>query len=101
MAQHEHPGWWRCEGGRCLLQVHVQPGAVRSEVAGLHGDRLKIRVAAPATEDRANQALLRFLAAEFGVSLRSVRLVSGARSRAKRVAIEGAVRRPRWLAGAP
>lgn len=70
--------------GSVVLTVHAQPGARVSEVAGEHGGALKIRVAAPALEDRANAALARFLAAALGVPVKAVTLASGARSRQKR-----------------
>ena len=72
-----------------ILDVHVQPGASRSEFAGRHGERIKIRLAAPAVEGKANVALVEFLAEHYGVPRRSVRIVSGLKSRRKRVAIEG------------
>ncbi|HET7729523.1 MAG TPA: DUF167 domain-containing protein [Usitatibacter sp.] len=73
-----------------ILLVHAQPGAKRTEVAGVHGDALKIRVAAPALEDRANAALADFLADRLGVARRDVALEGGARSREKRFRVEGA-----------
>ena len=73
-----------------VLTLHVQPGASRTEYAGLHDDAHKIRLAAPAVDGRANEALVEFLAAYFGVRRRSVRIVSGLKSRRKRVAVEGA-----------
>lgn len=72
-----------------ILELHVQPGAARSEFAGKHGERIKVRIAAPAVDDKANAALIEFLAAHYGVPRRSVRIVSGLRSRRKRVAIDG------------
>jgi uncharacterized protein (TIGR00251 family) len=72
-----------------ILDVHVQPGASRSEFAGRHGERIKIRLAATAVEGKANIALVEFLAEHYGVPRRSVRIVSGLKSRRKRVAIEG------------
>jgi len=69
--------------------VHAQPGAKRSGVAGLHGDRLKIRIAAPALDGRANDALVEFVADRLGVPRRSVSVVSGERSRDKLVAVAG------------
>ena len=82
------PGWWRREAdGSLLVRVHAQPGARRTEVAGLHGDALKIRVTAPALEDRANAALVEVLAAHFKVPVKNVTLVSGAKSREKRFRI--------------
>jgi uncharacterized protein (TIGR00251 family) len=67
--------------------VHVQPGAKRSEVCGLHGDALKIRLAAPPIEGRANEALLRFIAESFAVQRRQVELLQGGQSRHKVVVI--------------
>jgi uncharacterized protein (TIGR00251 family) len=67
----------------------VQPGAKRSEVAGLHGEALKIRLAAPPIEGRANDALCRFIADTFDVALKQVELKQGAQSRHKVVAITG------------
>jgi len=76
--------------GIWMLSIHAQPGAKRTEVAGLHGEALKVRVQAPALEDRANEALAEFLAERLGVARRDVTLVSGARSREKRFAVRGA-----------
>lgn len=73
-----------------MLDLHVQPGAKRSEFAGEHGGRMKLRLAAPAVEGKANEALVEFLADYFGVPRRSVRIVSGLKSRQKRVSVEGA-----------
>ena len=72
-----------------ILDVHVQPGAKRSEFAGRHGARVKIRVAAPALENRANEALIEFLAAHYRVPKRNVRIEAGFKSRDKRVVVEG------------
>ncbi len=77
-----------------MLTLHVQPGAKRTEVAGVHGDALKIRLAAPPVDGKANAALLRFLAAAFGVPQRAVTLVRGETSRQKTVRIEAPRERP-------
>ncbi len=69
--------------------MHVQPGAKRSEIAGLHGDRLKIRIAAPAMDGRANDALVAFVAAALGIPKRSVSVAAGERSRDKLLAVTG------------
>jgi uncharacterized protein len=74
---------------RIVLELHVQPGAKKSEFAGRHGERTKVRLAAPAVEGKANDELVRFLAEHYAVPKRNVTIVSGLRSRAKRVAIEG------------
>ena len=82
--------WFRREAdGSLTLSIHAQPGAKRTAIVGLHGQALKVRVAAPALEDRANEALTEFLAETFGVQKRAVTLLSGARSREKRFAIRG------------
>ena len=75
-------------GGRTLiLELHVQPGAARSEFAGKHGERLKVRLAARAVDGKANQALIEFLAEHFHVAKSRVRIASGLKSRQKRVII--------------
>lgn len=71
------------------LRIHVQPGAKRSETAGLHGDALKVRLQAPPIEGRANDELIRFLAKRLGCRRQQVTLVSGESSREKVVVIEG------------
>jgi uncharacterized protein (TIGR00251 family) len=71
-----------------ILELHVQPGASRSEFAGKHGERIKVRLAARAVDGKANEALVEFLAAHYGVPKRAVRIESGLRSRQKRVVIE-------------
>lgn len=77
------PSWARRTAGGWTLAIHVQPGAKRSEVAGLHGDRLKVRIAAPALDGRANEALVAFVAEALGVPKRNVRIAAGERSRDK------------------
>jgi uncharacterized protein (TIGR00251 family) len=72
-----------------ILELHVQPGASRSEFAGRHGERIKIRLAARAVDGKANEALVEFLAQHFKVPKRSVRIESGLKSRQKRVSIAG------------
>ncbi len=92
--------WFRIEAdGAVTLRVHIQPGARRTAVAGLHGESVKIRVAAPALEDRANEALVDFLAEAFGVPRRAVTLVGGARSREKRLEVRGSTRAPEKALG--
>ena len=73
-----------------ILELHVQPGAARTQFAGEHGGRVKLRLAAPPVDGKANAELVAFLAAYYGVPKRNVRIVAGANSRRKRVFIEGA-----------
>jgi len=75
--------------GVIRVAVHVQPRASRSEIVGVHGAALKVRLQAPPVEGAANEALLALLAAALGLPRRAVRVVAGATSRAKTVEIEG------------
>lgn len=77
--------------------MHVQPGARRTGISGLHGDALKVRLAAPPVEGKANEALVAFLAGRFAVPKRNVTIVSGEHSREKRVEIVGASGEPEVL----
>jgi len=89
--------WYRRQDDVITLTLHVQPGAKRSEIAGLHGDALKIRLAAPPIEGRANDALLRYIADTFAVPLRNVELRQGSQSRHKVVAVSGSTIEPESL----
>ena len=75
--------------GNVLVTVHVQPGAKRSEVVGRHGDALKVRVAAPPVDGKANQAVVALMAKVLGVRTGDVELVAGASQRRKRLRIAG------------
>jgi uncharacterized protein (TIGR00251 family) len=89
--------WYRRNGDLLTLTLHIQPGAKRTEMAGLHGEALKIRLAAPPVEGRANEALLKFIANIFGVPLRQVELKQGGQSRHKVVAVTGSKVEPESL----
>ncbi|MGE5489956.1 MAG: DUF167 domain-containing protein [Actinomycetota bacterium] len=77
--------WIRPDGAGCVVTVHVQPGAKRTEIVGEHGDALKIRLAAPPVDGKANEALLSFLGDKLEVGRRAVDLKAGAMSRRKLV----------------
>jgi uncharacterized protein len=81
--------WLRKDGDGVILDLHIQPGAKQTEVVGLHGDALKIRLAAPPVDGKANAALVAFLAKKLGAGRTAVELVSGQTSRAKRVRVAG------------
>jgi hypothetical protein len=68
-----------------VLRAHVEPGAAREGLAGVHGRSLKVRVRAPAVSGKANEAVLRLLAQELGVAACGLMLTSGVTSREKRV----------------
>lgn len=81
--------WYRVSEDTITLTLHVQPGAKKNEVAGLYGDALKLKLAAPPLEGRANEALLKYIAGLFGVPVRQVELRQGEQSRHKVVAVTG------------
>jgi uncharacterized protein len=70
------------------LRVRAQPGARRTEARGMHGDEIKIRVAAPPVDGAANEALLDFVAEALQVPRRRCVLTHGATSRQKRVLVQ-------------
>jgi hypothetical protein len=72
-----------------VLRVHVQPGAGRSAVVGRHGDALKVRVAAPPVDGRANDATRALLAEALGLPEADVELTAGPSSRSKRFRLAG------------
>lgn len=69
--------------------MHVVPRARVTEVAGRHGDAVRIRLAAPPVEGAANAELVRFLAERLGVPRGAVTIVRGVTARRKTVSIEG------------
>ena len=75
--------------GAIVLRVRVQPGAGRAAVTGRHGDALALRVAAPPVDGRANAQCLELVADIFGVRKSQVELVSGEKSRQKRLRLTG------------
>lgn len=83
--------WFRVAGdGRITLTLHIQPGTKKTEFAGRHGDALKIRLAAPPVDGKANEALLKFIAETLGLAKSAVNLKSGQTSRRKVVEVGGA-----------
>ncbi len=70
------------------MRLRVVPNAKRSEVVGIHGDVIKVKVQAPAMDGKANEALLEFLAETMGVPRRAVQLVAGEKSRDKTIGVD-------------
>lgn len=83
------PPWLRVTADGVTVTVAAQPNARHSEVVGLHGAALKIKVASPPVDGAANAALLAFLAESLGLKARDVSLLKGAASRQKVVEIRG------------
>lgn len=75
--------------GAAIVSVRVQPRASKDELAGEMNGALKIRLQAPAVENRANDALIDFLAQLLKTPKSAVRILSGDRSRIKRIEIRG------------
>ncbi len=80
--------FFRWDGDALILECHLQPKASNDAFAGLHGERLKIRLTAPPVDGKANAHLPAFLAAAVGVAKSQVSLESGQQSRQKRVRIQ-------------
>ncbi|HWZ70617.1 MAG TPA: DUF167 family protein [Casimicrobiaceae bacterium] len=91
---------WRrdADDGSITLQIQAHPGAKSTTVVGVHGEgsqaRLKIALAAPPVDGKANAALRAFLADAFGVAQGNVTLLRGKSGRRKLVRIEAPTRRP-------
>jgi len=81
--------WIKATKDGVVLTLHIQPGAKKTEIVGPHGEALKIRLAVPPVDGKANAALLAFLARKVGAGRTALELVSGQTSRTKRVRIEG------------
>jgi len=84
------PPWLREEPGGIVLEVLVQSRASRTRVAGEHGGRLKIQLAAPPVDGEANAALVEFLADALGVRKADVAIVRGETGRRKTIRVAGA-----------
>lgn len=80
---HEVPGVG------CDADVLVQPRASRTEVTGVHDDRIKIRLAAPPVDGAANEELVRFLSDALGIPKRGVAIQVGETGRRKKIRIQG------------
>ena len=72
-----------------IIALHCQPGAKKTEVQGEHDGRLKIRLAAPPIEGKANEALIQWLSKTLEIKRSQIELLAGDLSRLKRVKIAG------------
>ncbi len=82
------PVWMDVAGdGTVLIHLAIQPGARKSGLCGVHGDRLKLKVASPPVDGKANDSVVEFFAEFFDVAMRNVTIVRGQTSRQKTVAI--------------
>jgi len=78
--------------GAITIMVRVIPRASRDAIEGAYDEALKVRLMAPALENRANDALRRLLAERLNVQVAAVRIVAGEKSRTKRISIAGITR---------
>ena len=83
--------WYRYDAAarRLSLTLHIQPNARRSEIVGPHGDALKVRIAAPAADNKANAELVEFLCGALGIPKSAIDIRHGATGRRKVVEIAG------------
>ena len=95
------PAWIEAAAGGVTIRVHVQPGAARSRIVGVHGEALKVAVQARPVEGAANRAVVALLAEALAVRPARVSLAGGAQSRAKRVAVDGVDVATAWARLAP
>lgn len=75
--------------GSLLLSLYVQPRSTRNEIAGLHGDALKLRLTAPPVDGKANKAVIAFWAKCFKIPKSAVQIRSGQQSRIKKILLNG------------
>jgi hypothetical protein len=90
-------GWLRRDGPDLVLQVQIQPRASSDAIAGVLGDRLKIRLTAAPVEGKANEHLIAYLARLFGVPKSQVILERGASSKHKQLRIHSPKKLPENL----
>ncbi len=72
-----------------LLSLYVQPRSSRNELAGLHGDALKLRLTTPPVDGKANKAVIAFLSKLFKIPKSAIIIKSGLHSRSKKVLLAG------------
>ncbi len=83
--------WWTEKENAVILRIRVAPRASRTEVAGTHGDALKIRLQAPPVDGAANEALIKFLSDELDLPRSAIRIERGHTGRNKDISIQGSV----------
>ncbi len=87
----------RREKDKLYLSYYAQPNAKADKIVGLFQDHIKVQIAAPATENKANQHLRKWIAKEFQTPLSKVELIKGELSRYKVICIDGPRQEPSWL----
>lgn len=80
--------WLKNHPNGTVLLLHIQPGASRTELSGLHGDRLKIKIKSPPRDGEANSALIEFFSDLLKISKSKIFLIRGESSRQKDLLVE-------------
>lgn len=83
------PVWLIEKPNEIILSIHAQPGAKRSNIVGLYGDKLKIAIATPPVDGKANKALIAYIAKILEIPKSKLKIISGESSREKRIRIHG------------
>lgn len=89
--------WYSLTEAGLLLQLHIVPNARKTEIVGLHGDALKVKVHAPPVDGKANDEIIRFFSAISGVPKAQVQIASGELSKVKKILILGLQTLPQIL----
>jgi uncharacterized protein (TIGR00251 family) len=72
-----------------LIKIYLQTKSSRNEIVGSYRDGIKVKVTAPPIEGKANEALIRLLAKELGISPSCIEILKGHHSREKTLRISG------------
>lgn len=83
------PVWLTVKEQELILSLHIQPGAKKSSINGLYGERLKIAIATPPIDGKANKALIGFISKRLEIPKSYVNIITGENSREKRIRIQG------------
>ena len=89
--------WYRLGQDGLTIHVHAQPGAKRTEVVGLHGECIKVKLASPPVDGKANACLIEFLAQRLDVKKGQIAIVRGTSSRRKTVFVAASGLQPAGL----
>ncbi|HAU4213811.1 TPA: YggU family protein [Legionella pneumophila] len=100
MEQQNHlpiPAWCKQKNNALILSLYIQPGAKCNQVIGVVGEELKVKIAAPSIEDKANVELVRYLAVLFKVPKSQIKIQRGLKSRHKIIEVLGCGVDVQWL----
>ena len=91
MGVTDYPSWLEARPSEWRIHLHVQPNAKKTEIMGVHGTALKLRLQAPPVDGKANQALTQWLAQQLKLTKADCQLISGELSREKTFSIARAL----------